>query len=66
MARTWDTPPGRPQRGWWLRHWANPNFSGGLIGVVCVLLVMTVGVAIAAQTLHLTWADLDVARYFRR
>jgi hypothetical protein len=61
MAGVSHTPHERPTRaGWWSRHWANPSFSGGLIGVLCVLLVMAAGLYIGAEALHLDLGHLGL------
>lgn len=59
MARTWHSPGEQPDApSWWSRHWANPSFSGSLIGIASVLLVMAVGLYIGAEALHLDLGHL--------
>lgn len=53
-----EPPPETPRRSWWSRHWANPSFSGSLIAVTAVLLVVTAGLWIGAATLHVSLADI--------
>ena len=59
MARTWHSPGERPSGpSWWSRHWANPSFSGSLIAIASVLVVMAVGLYIGAEALHLDLGHL--------
>lgn len=56
----------RRRPNWWLRHWADPSFSGGLIAVVSVLLVIAVGLAVGVQALGLDLGHLDLGHLFGR
>jgi K+ transporter len=55
-----DTP------GWWARHWANPSFSGSLIAVASVLVVMALGLYIGAEALHLDLGHLGLGSLLGR
>ncbi len=71
MARTWTLPDDSPredhdEQSWWARHWSNPTFSGVLIGVTSVLLVMVVGLYIGAEALHLDLGHLGFASLLGR
>lgn len=56
-------PTDQRRRGpsWWSRHWANPSFSGSLIGIASVLLVMAAGLYVGAEALHLDFGHLGFA-----
>ncbi|MHA3705081.1 hypothetical protein ACXR2U_23160 [Jatrophihabitans sp. YIM 134969] len=61
MAGISHTPGERGARdGWWARHWANPSFSGSLIGILSVLVVMALGLYIGAEALHLDLGHLGL------
>ena len=68
MARTWTTPGDSPRTrtSWWARHWANPSFSGSLIGIVSVLLVMVAGLYIGAEALHVDLGHLGFSSLLGR
>jgi K+ transporter len=64
MAGTWHHPGNRPS--WWARHWANPSFSGSLIAVTSVLLVIAAALYIGAEALHLDLGHLGFASLLGR
>jgi K+ transporter len=65
MAGSWQHSPDS-RRSWWARHWANPSFSGSLIAVASVLLVMAAGLYIGAEALHLDLGHLGFASLLGR
>ena len=66
MAGIWHHTPGASRPSWWARHWANPSFSGSLIAVASVLLVMVAGLYIGAEALHLDLGHLGFASLLGR